>query len=42
MKFSDAIRTNKIIENQLRIDRHNTCGSIAALKARPQGYDKIY
>ncbi|MCL6247482.1 LpxL/LpxP family Kdo(2)-lipid IV(A) lauroyl/palmitoleoyl acyltransferase [Acinetobacter sp. ANC 4945] len=39
---SDAIRTNKIIENQLRIAPTQYMWFHRRFKTRPQGYDKIY
>ncbi len=41
-EVSDAIRTNKIIENQLRIAPTQYMWFHRRFKTRPQGYDKIY
>ncbi|WP_180131690.1 MULTISPECIES: LpxL/LpxP family Kdo(2)-lipid IV(A) lauroyl/palmitoleoyl acyltransferase [unclassified Acinetobacter] len=41
-EVSDAVRTNKIIENQLRIAPTQYMWFHRRFKTRPQGYDKIY
>lgn len=41
-EVSDTIRTNKIIENQLRIAPTQYMWFHRRFKTRPQGYDKIY